>query len=157
MNEEQPIILPPAKLRLPQIPPQQAEEARRRHLPAKIQQPVSWQNAPQPPIPQTPEYSFPDEQHTTWQGISRTPMPQFFSTIGPQPPQTPPITLQQKIYTRAPHPRYQSIPGRPILRYIPHKAKQKEPGLGESLLGCGVLLAILIVVLALLYYLSLPM
>ena len=157
MNEEQPIILPPAKLRLPQIPPQQAEEARRRYLPAAIPQPVSWQNAQQPPIARTPEYSFPDEQHTTWQGTPRTPMPQFFSTIGAQPPQTPPITLQQKIYTRAPHPRYQSISGRPILRYIPSKAKQKEPGLGESLLGCGVLLVIGILILALLYYLSLPM
>ncbi|MFL5626836.1 MAG: hypothetical protein ACJ788_14730, partial [Ktedonobacteraceae bacterium] len=43
-----------------------------------------------------------------------------------------------------------SIPG-----YFPRKSKLQEPGIAETLLGCGTLMLIGIVLLAVLYYLSL--
>ncbi len=41
-----------------------------------------------------------------------------------------------------------------IPSYFPHKSKMQEPGIAETLLGCGTLMLIGIVLLAVLYYLS---
>jgi hypothetical protein len=43
-----------------------------------------------------------------------------------------------------------SIPG-----YFPRSSKEREPGIGETLLGCGTLMLIGIALLAILYYLTL--
>ena len=43
-----------------------------------------------------------------------------------------------------------SIPG-----YFPRTSKDREPGIGETLLGCGILMLIGIALLAILYYLTL--
>jgi len=40
------------------------------------------------------------------------------------------------------------------MRYIPHKAKRSEIGVGEALLGCGILIVLGILVLIALYYVS---
>lgn len=39
-------------------------------------------------------------------------------------------------------------------QHRPHKAREEEPGVGETLLGCGMLLIAGILMLMLLYYLS---
>lgn len=40
------------------------------------------------------------------------------------------------------------------MRFIPHKAQRSETGVGEALLGCGILFVLGVLVLIALYYLS---
>jgi hypothetical protein len=149
MSEEQPDIVLPKHLQLPQISPQQLAEARHRFLPVTAKQPIVWQPTP-PEVTPAPD----------WQRTPQPSMPQHSSYIETRAPNTPPLLEAQNAMTSISYPVPQRqdtpLPGGPILRYIPATFRHKEIGVGEALLGCVILVAVTTLVLVLLYYLSLP-
>lgn len=148
MREEEPGIVPPKHLQLPQLSPQQFAAARQRLFPVDAQLEPQQSSSPTE-VPQP-----------AWQWVPQTPMPPPFSHAEMQLPDTPPILEAHSIVRPIAYPEHQSqdtpVPARPVLRYIPAKSRRKEIGTGEMLLGCFVLLLIGILVLALLYYIATP-
>ena len=66
-------------------------------------------------------------------------------------PDTPPAVLRHRPHIRTP---YTGAVRHLPMRYIPHKAPRSETGVGEALLGCGLLIALGILALIALYYVS---
>ena len=93
-------------------------------------QPVKWK----PIVPQLPE----------------TPIPLSIAEIPTQP--MPSIVITPGMPVRTPYPG--RTPIRRTRRYVPSRARPKEPGVGETLMGCGMLMVIGILGLLLLYYLA---
>jgi hypothetical protein len=149
MSEEQPDIVLPKRLQLPQISPQQLAEARQRFLPVTAKQPIVWQRTPPEETP---------SPH--WQWTAQPPMPHHSSHMETQAPDTPPLLEAQNVMASIPYPVPQRqdmpLPGHPTSRYIPATFRRKEIGAGEALLGCVILVVMTTLVLALLYYLSFP-
>jgi hypothetical protein len=131
MYDEQPVIPPAPMIRLPQLPPHQV--ATRRQTYAK---PVLTRYTVKA-IPVTPR---PGSVH----------FPPFETRL----PDTPPVALRSFPAARTISPSNSSNAVNPAILYIPRETRRKEPGMGESLMGCALLLAIAIVLLVLLYYLS---
>lgn len=97
-------------------------------LPANLQKPPEWQE-----VPQTPGLLSFSNEIRQWSPITE---------MQPSIPKSP---SQMQIPVT---PAY-SIPG-----YFATRFKREEPGLGETLLGCGMLLLMAVIVLGLLYYLA---
>ncbi|HLH63130.1 MAG TPA: hypothetical protein VKV20_15725 [Ktedonobacteraceae bacterium] len=132
MYNEQPVLPPAPIVRLPQIPPQQVVTKRQKYA-----RPVLTRYTV-PPLPVTPR-----------PGLA---YPPFETRL----PDTPPIASLSSPATRTLSAGNTSNALSPRLLYIPRAATSREPGLGESLMGCALLLLIAAVVLVLLYYLSSP-
>lgn len=136
MTYEQPDFIPPSIIRLPQIPPAEVSLKRRGQL-----NPLNRDHQP----------SIPGQ-------VNVTPKPGQPWTIGESLPATPPAALPRQAPARTPYPHSLSTPGYPRAgKYATGKTRRKEPGTGELLLGCGVLLAAGLLVVVLLYYLSAAM
>ncbi|HZU68159.1 MAG TPA: hypothetical protein VFA09_12860 [Ktedonobacteraceae bacterium] len=133
MNNEQPVFPPAPMVRLPQIPPQQVATRRQKYA-----RPVLTRYTVQP-MPVTPRPGL---------------LP--YSPFQTRLPDTPPVASLSSPATRTLSPRNTGTTLSPRMLYIPRTTRHREPGLGESLMGCALLLLIAIVVLVLLYYLSSP-
>jgi hypothetical protein len=131
MNDEQHVIPPAPMVRLPQIPPQQVATRRQKYAKPVL---TRYTVQPMPVTPRPGSISYPP----------------FETRL----PDTPPVTLQNSPAARTFFHRNSSNAVSPSILYIPPQIRRKEPGLGESLLGCTLLLVIAILVLVLLYYLS---
>jgi hypothetical protein len=126
-----------------------------------MQPPITPQFIAQPP--QAPPEYVPVQQYIYIARIQRypmsqqdrsTPLPQPPSMAPRWPPHTPPSAGQHRASVRS----FYILPPN-MLRYAtwqrrPHKARSEGPGAGETLLGCGILLVVGILMLMLLYYLS---
>jgi hypothetical protein len=129
MNNIQPFITPPLKAQLPQTPPEQAPVQQYVYI-ATIQRfPVSEQG-------------------------KSTPLPQPPSMVPRWPPHTPPVAEQGHTPARLFYIWPLNMPRYEARQQHPHKARSEGPGVGETLLGCGMLLVAGILMLMLLYYLS---
>jgi hypothetical protein len=141
MNNHQPEKFP-AGARSAQVHPSRAMVERKVYTPPKLtrQGPISMPiPTPAPtPIPQMIE-------------APRTPIPLIV--------QVSPVTekiLYQYQYPLA-VPKLQSIPRTPpcsIPGYYTSKVDREEPGVGEMLLGCGILLALAVAVITVLFFLA---
>ncbi len=119
---------PLKKLRLPQVPPREVEAGRQKYVSPTIKQRFT--------LPQTPR-----------PGVG-LPVP-----IEARLPDTPPVVLRHRPHMRTLYGGAGAARHLPM-RYIPHKAKRNETGVGETLLGCGILIVLGVLVLIALYYLS---
>ena len=111
------------------------------------------------------------------QQTPQTPRPQFFSgkvpTYAPSTRQQPPIAPMDSMLPQTPMPpanvftsgvydislpaQPKSFPSRPPVSIAGSRSTQKSPseyGVGETLMGCAVLMAIAIIALVVLYYIS---
>ena|SRR5947209_18575702 len=121
-------MFPSKKLRLPQVPPKVVDAVRQKHVSPVIKQRFT--------LPQTPRPG------------TGLPIP-----IQTRLPDTPPIVIRHRPQARIPYTNIDVTRHLP-LRYIPHKSKRSETSVGEALLGCGILIALGILALIALYYLS---
>lgn len=100
-------------------------------------------------------HQYPPFQHVPFTGIPKEP----FSSTGGLPPTGPGEATQGAFWNGA-APQGKLHGGNSVyipayyLEYTPSGLQRKEPGLGETLLGCGLLLAIGIIGIAVLYFLS---
>jgi len=92
---------------------------------------------------------YPVPQQNTATPLSRPP-----SMVPGWPPHTSPPAGQHYAPTRFFYVRPFNKPRDEPRQRHPHKALSERPGVGETLLGCGMLLVIGILMLMLLYYLS---
>jgi len=129
MNNIQPFITPPLKAQLPQTPPEQAPVQHYVYI-ATIQR-------------------YPVLQQDTSTLLSQPP-----SMVPRWPPHTPPVAEQGHTPARLFYIWPLNTPRYAARQHRPHKAISEEPGVGETLLGCGMLLVAGILMLMLLYYLS---
>src|SRR5205809_368116 len=86
-----------------------------------------------------------------FQPLPETPVPQTLTGFTTQ--QMPSITITPRVPSTPPPGKLPSVTIHAIYPYIPSKSRQKEIGVGETLFGCGLLLVLGILALALLYYL----
>ncbi len=114
-------------------------------------------------LPQTPPEQAPVQQYVYIATIQRYPMSQQgIQTALPQPPsmapELPPHLFpaagQRHTPARLFYIRPLNMPRYAARQHHPHKAMSNGPGVGETLLGCGMLLIVGILMLMLLYYLS---
>ncbi|HVB23959.1 MAG TPA: hypothetical protein VNG51_18630 [Ktedonobacteraceae bacterium] len=178
---EQPNAVTPA-MRIPQVAPQFITTQRKVFIVPSVTAMSLPDKLPQTPMPGQP--TQPGQQQRTFvtpsvtflslpQHIKQTPRPQFFS--GKVPTYTPTESQQAMDFTlpQTPMPSANGIsagiynisipvqpgrfPDRPPLS-IPgsrnNTEEDTEPGVGETLIGCGVLIVLAIVVLVALYYIS---
>lgn len=131
MYEEQPVFPPALMVRLPQLPPQQVATKRQKYA-----KPVLTRYTVQS-IPVTPRPGF-------------LPYPPFETRL----PDTPPIASLSIPSSQIHSPMNTTHSVSPGMLYIPRTTRRRELGIGESLVGCALLLLIATVVLVLLYYLS---
>jgi hypothetical protein len=135
MYDEQPVFPPAPMIRLPQLPPHQVATKRQ-------------------------TYAKPVLTRYTVKTIPVTPRPGSFQypPFETRLPDTPPVALRSFPAARTTSPtlppRNSSCAANRAILYIPRETRRKEPGMGESLMGCALLLAIAIVLLVLLYYFS---
>ena len=162
MEEPQPIIVRPI-VRVPQVPPQQVAGNRRVYIaPALNRLPVPLYTYL--PLPQAytqnrfvyipPRLKPPSnlQQSSVWQRVPETPgllsfghRPAQFSSSGRTQPEMP---------MRASHPGVPVTPSCSIPGYFATRLEREEPGVAETLMGCGILLLLGLIALVLLYYLS---
>src|SRR5207247_6367860 len=118
-------------------------------------------NNMQPPI--TSPQQAPVQQYVYIATIQRYPVSQQgIQTSLPQPPSISPrlpphmfpAAGQRHISTRSFYIRPPNMPRYAAQQHRPDKARSEGPGVGETLLGCGMLLVVGILMLMLLYYLS---
>jgi len=129
MKNDRPMdMFPLKKLRLPQVPPRVVDAERQKYVSPVIKQRFT--------LPQTPRPG------------TGLPIP-----IETRLPDTPPVVLRHHPRMRTPYTSAGAARHLPM-RYIPHKAKRSEIGVGEALLGCGILIVLGILVLIALYYVS---
>lgn len=69
-------------------------------------------------------------------------------------PPTPISGMQSHIVRQATMTRFPKTPPCSIPGYFPRASREREPGIGETLLGCGILMLIGIALLVILYYLT---
>ena len=129
-NDQSMDMFPLKKLRLPQVPPRVVDAVRQKYVSPVIKQRFT--------LPQTPRPR------------AYLPVP-----IQTRLPDTPPVVLRHHPRMRTPYASAGTTRHLPI-RYIPHKSKRNETGVGEALLGCGILIALGILALIALYYVSSP-
>ncbi len=95
------------------------------------------------------QFIHPEKQFLPLQQLPETPIPIAITTIAhpmPSIAQTPALPRQA----------FPPTPTRSILAYDEYrKARRKEPGVSETLMGCGILFVLGILTLLLLYYLAL--
>jgi hypothetical protein len=127
-NDRSMDMFPSKKLRLPQVPPRVVEAARQKYVSPVIKQRFT--------LPQTPRPK------------AGLPVP-----IETRLPDTPPVVLRHRPHPRTPYASAGAARHLPM-RYIPYKAHRNEMGVGEALLGCGILFVLGILVLIALYYVS---
>lgn len=182
MDKPQPSIVPPMA-RIPQIPPQQVAGNRRVYIPPTFRRATApaYRAVPRlytqnrhvyiaPPLTRLPAHQYspvaqqvmqmPDGQIAPairlpinlhkplmQQRVPETPglLSLQLSPIREIQPDMPVRTSQMGIPTTPPC----SLPG-----YFTAEVKRQEPGPGETLLGCGILLLIGVVALVILYYLA---
>jgi hypothetical protein len=154
----------PAVVRLPQISPLQVSVRRRpliispdKQLPLTEHMPTTRRALPSYP---RSEQRLPLTEHIPTLPV--TPMPQAPIRIYQESPVTqvmitPPISAYTQMPLRASYPYSYSFSGYPIEQLTPVKGRDREPGTGELLLGCGVLFLVGLMVIAVLYYLSFAM
>lgn len=154
----------PAVVRLPQITPLQVSVRRRpliisphKQLPLTEHMPTA--RKPLPSFPRA-EQQFPLTERIPTLPV--TPMPQAPVRIYQESPVTqvmitPPIRAYTQMPFRPSYPYNYSFSGCPIEQLTPVKGRDREPGTGELLLGCGVLFLVGLLVIAILYYLSFAM
>ena len=117
------------------------------------------------PLSQTPPEYDPVQQYVYIATIQRYPAPQQgIQTSLPQSPllspgwplHTSPAAGQHHAPARVFYILPLNTPPYAARQHRPHKAMSEGPGVGETLLGCGMLLVASILVLIVLYYLSVP-
>ena len=133
MEEPQPIIVRPI-IRVPQVPPQRVAGNRRVYIAPRLKLPSNLR------------------QSSVWQRVPETP---GLLSFGHRPAQfSPSGRTQPEIPMRAPHPGVPVTPSCSIPGYFATRLEREEPGVAETLMGCGMLLLFGIIALVLLYYLS---
>ena len=139
MDDQQPIIVPPIA-RIPQVSPHVVARRRWVYIPPEIRHDAAPQQSPTYPsytyfLPQTPR-----------------PLPLYGVTDQLSP-------VDDRMRNVSPHTSSMGIPSTGAIPgsrpgYYSISERRPAPGLGETLLGCGSLLFLGIMVLILLYYLS---
>ncbi len=129
MKNDRSMDMSPLKnLRLPQVPPRVVDAVRQKYVSPVMKQRFT--------LPQTPQ--------------PRTYLPVPIQT---RLPDTSPIVLRHHPHIRTTN-AYAGATRHLPIRYILHKSQRSETGLGEALLGCGILIALGILALIALYYVS---
>lgn len=173
-------VVPPG-VRVPQVPPQYVTTQRRVYVVPSVTKLLLPDQLPQTPMPGQPTtqqrrtYVAPSITFIALpQRVEQTPRPQFFSgkvptsapSAGQQPPmdtllpQTPMPSANvftSGVYDISLPAQPKSFPGRPPISIAGSRSTQKsqsEYGIGETLMGCAVLIAIAIIALVVLYYIS---
>jgi hypothetical protein len=181
MENPEPNIVPPME-GSPQVPPQQGAGNRRRvyipptyrRTPTPAYRPVSWSHTQNryvyivPSFTQDPPLSQQVMQKTDEFVAPVIKLPTKPRTpVVPGVPETPgllemspiqelrPDILIRTSQTEIPVTPSCSMPGYPgYLGYLANEVKRQEPGVAETLLGCGLLFLAGIIVLLILYYLA---
>lgn len=172
-------VVPPG-VRIPQVPPQYITTQRRVYIVPSATKILLPDQLPQTPMPGQPTrqqrtYVAPSVTFIALpQRVEQTPRPQFLSgkvptyapsaeqqlpmeTLLPQTPMPSAHVFTEGVYDISLPAQPKSFPGRPPVSIAGSRSTQKsqsEYGIGETLMGCAILLAIGIIVLVALYYIS---
>jgi hypothetical protein len=176
-------LIVPQGARAPQVPLQYVTTQRRVYVAPSLTKISPPDQLPQTPMPGQPTrqrrtYVAPSITIIALpQGVEQTPRPQFFSgkvptyaptsaPSGEQPPmdallpETPMPSANaftSGVYDISLPAQPKGFPSRPPVSIAGSRSTQKsqsEYGIGETLMGCGMLIAIAIIALVLLYYIS---
>ncbi|MEO8971135.1 MAG: hypothetical protein ABI406_05975 [Ktedonobacteraceae bacterium] len=181
-QSDQSNVIPPV-MRIPQVPPQFVTLQRRVFIVPSVTAMSLPDELPRTPMPGQPaqpgqqQRTFVTPSVTFLslpQHIEQTPRPQFLSGkvpvyappgsqqppmdfMLPQTPMPPASGYSSGIYNISMPVPARSFPGRPLIS-IPGSRSSSDgrtgPGVGETLMGCAVLMLLAILVLAALYYIS---
>ena len=182
MEEPQPNIVPPMA-RIPQVPPQKVAENRRVYIPPTFRRVTTPPNRrfPGPYIVHRHVYIAPSltrlpayQYSPLWQQMTQT-SDEHIAPVIKLPaklrkplmqqgvPETPGLLSAELSPIREIQPDFlirtsqMDIPATPpysISGYLASEVERQEPGVGETLLGCGMLFLLGIIALAILYYLA---
>jgi hypothetical protein len=140
MSKTQPENIHP-RMRLPQVPPLKVVARRQFRQPSIIEPSTAYSLPMIEPVTPRPIYH---EDYTTFQ-----------PSISPL-PVTPPLRASRFEWKRTRSPGDISTPGIPVTvsRLVPTRRRRRELRAGEILLGCGMLMLVGVLLVALLYFIS---
>lgn len=163
MQKPEPIIVPP-RVRIPQISPQVIAQRRRGYfIPSPYRQlatPLQCSPLARPYRPHRIVYIPPDIRHVQVTAQSpwlAHPMPEtprpfvMFSDTGQFSP------IQETPTNIFLHTSSMGLPAtlpKSLVGFSPSNVKRREPGVGETLMGCATLFLVGIILLAILYYIA---